>query len=140
MKIFKKNELSFLKKIFSNNKKLQIFKLQNFSETVNPNSKKTLTKKLNLDENKFPNLDENLSNLLTEMENDNSSSADNSKVNFNQFITQKDDIIFINNHEKLELFKDIKLGDLILLNKKYLAKCLAINNKINTFVIFDRIK
>jgi hypothetical protein len=138
MKIFKKNEITTLTNLFRKNIKYTKFNQKLFSENNNNNSiKQEAAKKFTLYENKFPSVDENLSNLLNEMEKDDSNI---NLDNFNQFIVQKDDIIFINNTDKIECLKNIKLGELILLNKKYLAKCLAINNKINTFIIFDRIK
>lgn len=138
MKIFKKNEISTLKNIFRKSIKFCKLNTKTFSDNNNNiSTKQNISKKFKIDENKFPSIDENLSNLLNEMEKDDSNKDLN---NFNEFIVQKDDIIFINNTDKLEFLKNIKLGDLIVLNKKYLAKCLAMNNKINTFVIFDRIK
>lgn len=138
MKIFRKNEINVLNNLLRRNQKFSLFTIKGFAEIDNTIGKKKLNKKLDLNENKFPEIDENLSNLLSEMEKD--LSTDKNINNFNKFITQKDDVIFINNTEKLDFIDNIKLGDLIVLNKKYLAKCLAINNKINTFVIFDNIK
>ncbi len=138
MKIFRKNENNVLKHLFARNQKLNFYAKRGFAEIDNTIGNKKLNKKLDLNEIKFPNDDENLSNLLSEMEKDNS--TDENFNNFNQFITQKDDVIFINNTEKLDFLKKIALGDLIVLNNQYLAKCLAINNKINTFVIFDNLK
>jgi len=138
MKIFRKNEIKILRNFFRNNNFLNKLIFQSYSEIDNFTGKKNINKKLKLDENKFPEIDENIANLLTEMEKDDSY-LENSK-NLNEYITQKDDIIFINNTDKVEILKQIKLGDLINLNKKYLAKCLAINNKIYTFVLFDRFK
>lgn len=138
MKIFRKNEINVLKYLKGRNQKLNFYAKKGFAEIDNILGNKKLNKKFDLNEIKFPDVDENLSNLLSEMEKDNS--TDGSLNNLNQFIHQKDEVIFINNTEKLEFLKKIKLGDLIVLNNQYLAKCLAINNKINTFVIFDNIK
>ncbi len=138
MKIFKKNEIILLKNLFRRNQNFNLNNKKGFAQIDNTLGNKKLNKKLGLTDNKFPDIDENLSNLLSQMENNDS--ADEDFNTFNQFITQKDDVIFINNTERLDFLKTLKLGDLIVLNKKYLAKSLAINNKINTFAIFDNIK
>lgn len=97
-------------------------------------------KKLNLAENKFPSLEENIVNLLNEMETE--KETNQTKISkLNRLLIQKDNIIFINNNiQKVDLFRNLTSGDLILINKKYLAKCLALNDKMSTFVIFDKIK
>jgi len=137
MKIFKKNEINVLKSLFRKNLRFNFYNKKGFADLDNTLGNKKLNEKLNLNEDKYPDIDENLSNLLNEMEKD--FSTEGEFKSFNQFITQKDEIIFINNTESLDFLQNIKLGDLIVLNKQYLAKCLAINNKINTFVIFDNI-
>ena len=138
MKIFKKNEISFLKKLFLNKNnpiKISTKNIIDFKKTNN----KLNAKNLNLNENKFPTMEENISNLLSQLEKENSFGSPDS---LNQYLTQKDDIIFINNsnNEKIKCINNIKLGEVILLNGKYFAKCLAINPKITTFVLFDKIK
>ena len=135
MKIFRKNEILKIKNYFSQIKNISILKY--FSDSSKENKQKTkntLNKKINLNENKFPKPEENISNLLNEME------KETNKNNYNSNIIQKEEILFINNLNNIEAMNDLKLGELILINNQYPAKCLSLGNKINTFALIDRIK
>ena len=94
----------------------------------------------NSKQNDFPSIEEDVSNLLRELELNtfNEINENLEKENLNDFINQKNEVIFINN--KLKQLENIKISDSIIINKKHLAKCLSINEKISTFVLFERLK
>jgi hypothetical protein len=142
MKIFKKNELkNFFIKKYKNYKSGKITN-KSFSENKNikqqqqqQNSKLRIN---NTQEDKFPKIEENISSLLSELEKNSLEEDKNLDQNLNNYMEQKNEVLFINNN--LSLLENIKLSDLIILNKTYVAKCLAVNNKVSTFVLFEKIK
>jgi hypothetical protein len=142
MKIFKKNEFkSFLIKIYKNkNNKLGLIINKSFNDKEKINIPQQQNSKLrinNTEEDKFPSIEENISSLLSELEK-NSLEDKNKTQNLYNYIEQKNEILFINNN--LCHLENVKLSDLIIINKTYVAKCLAVNNKVSTFVLFDKIK
>jgi hypothetical protein len=114
---------------FTKNRKY-IFNKNIFTNIHNINLNKSFAIKNNIEtkiNDKFLREDENLSSLLDHLQ-------IGPKTNYT--FLQKDEALFINSQNTL--LENIKLGDLISINDKYIAQCHAIKENLVTFVLIDK--
>jgi len=111
--------------------------LKNFS-TFKPSHTFT-NMKSNLNKGKFPKEEENIANLIKEMMTQKSENQ-STVSNLENYIIQKDDIVFISNFSKDKILSNVKLGQFLVFNEIFIAQCIAIKENLLIFIQLNKNK
>jgi hypothetical protein len=111
--------------------------LKNFSTFKPPHTFTNI--KANLNKEKFPNEEENIANLINEFM---SQKSENQSMisNLENYVIQKDDVVFISNFSKDKILSNIKLGQFLVFNEIFLAQCIAIKENLLIFIQLNKNK
>ena len=95
--------------------------------------------KINNSNEKFPNEEENLGNLLKELSNPIKDTNMNISA-YENYLIQKDNVIFISNFSNNHTLVNMKLGQFIIINLNCIAQCTAIKENLLIFIQLNKQK
>ena len=110
--------------------------INRFYSTFKPSHNYTHIKTINSND-KFPSEEENIGNLLNELSNPKKDVKMNTSI-YENYLIQKDNVIFISNFSNNQTLIDIKLGQFIVINLKCIAQCTAIKENLLIFTQLNK--
>jgi hypothetical protein len=125
----------YFTKFFKNAKIFNSYK--NFSTFKPPHNFTNI--KINNKNEKFPTEDENIANLINELMTPKSENESNISTMQN-YVIQKDDVVFISNFSNHKILSKIKLGEFIEIDGKFFAQCITIKENLLIFIQLQKHK